>query len=317
MRVLVTGGLGYVGGRLVQHLADVQGHEVRLTANRPVEARPNWVSTHEVVDVDLGRATAGDLESALAGVDAVAHLAGLNVRQCAADPMRAIDINVRGTQALVAAAAAAGVGTFVHLSTAHVYGAPLAGRLDETVPPRPGHPYAWTRRAAEDIVLGTPAVGGTVFRLSNVVGAPRDAAADCWMLVACDLCRQAVDQGQLTLSGDGSEGRDFVCMSDTVEALSRALEGQADLNGGGLYNLGAGRTLRVADLADRIAAAAAERRLGRRPPVTTGPKRQEPPAAPLDYVVDRLAEAGFVPAGDLDRELDETLDACARFFGGE
>ena len=116
-------------------------------------------------------------------MDAIVHLAAMNEMDCARDPAAALEVNTALTLRLLNAAVAAGVRRFVYLSTAHVYGAPLRGHIDERALPRPVHPYAITHRAAEDFVLAAFDAGrieGVVLRLSNGVGAPAHAAVDRW-----------------------------------------------------------------------------------------------------------------------------------------
>ena len=149
--VLVTGGLGYLGGRILGHLDACGPYTLRASTRRPPRDRPAWAGTMRVVRADL--LDDGALAAVCDGVDTVLHLAAMNARDCAADPERAHIVNVTGTAKLLAAAETAGVRRFVYVSTAHVYGAPLRGEISEETVPRPAHPYATTHRAAEELVL--------------------------------------------------------------------------------------------------------------------------------------------------------------------
>ncbi len=148
--VLVTGGLGYLGGRILGHLEASGKYDLRVSTRCPPEDRPAWTGSIQVVQADLLVEDA--LAGLLDGVDVVLHLAAMNARDCAADPERARMVNVVGTGKLLAAAEKAGVRRFVYVSTAHVYGAPLLGEISEETVPRPVHPYAITHRAAEELV---------------------------------------------------------------------------------------------------------------------------------------------------------------------
>ncbi|MCB2100602.1 MAG: SDR family oxidoreductase, partial [Rhodobacterales bacterium] len=247
--VLVTGGLGYLGGRLLAHLREAGFGALRATSRRA--RRPAWFQDLDLVQT--GMDDFGGLVGACTGVDAVVHLAALNAQACGADPALARAVNVGGTERLLRAAHAAGVERVVYLSTAHVYGAPLAGRLDEhspTVSGNPGaqppaHPYATTHRAAEDAVRDWAGrTGGTavVLRLSNAVGAPMDAGADCWMLLVNDLCRQAVTTGRLALRGPGLDRRDYLPLADAVAAVAHLLAADRNVLGDGLFNVGSGES---------------------------------------------------------------------------
>jgi UDP-glucose 4-epimerase len=250
----------------------------------------------------------------------VVHLAAPNEIESEAQPLRAVEVTTGGTAQLVAAAVAAGVGRLVYLSTAHVYGAPLHGRLDERSLTRPVHPYAITHRAAEDFVLGASgrnAMSPVVIRLSNAVGPPADSAVDRWSLLANDLCRQAVTERKLVLKSPGLQPRDFVPMADVCRAIEHLLLAPAEVVGDGLFNVGAGESLRVIDLAERIRQRAALV-MGSDLPILRPDHGQVPPPPALHFDVARLRASGFVPRGplmqELDRELDDTLRFCQAAF---
>lgn len=316
-RTLVIGGLGYLGGRIVARLAETR--PVRIAAHRPAERWPDWSRDMDVAAVDLrDRAS---VDRAMRGVDAVVHAAGLNSRDCAADPETAADVNVVGTVRALEAAAAAGVRRYLYVSTVHVYGAPLRGRLAENGPIRPRHPYAWTRAAAENAVLAAAARGMETLavRLSNAVGAPMDPLADCWMLLCHELCRAAAAGADLTLRGAGLDRRDFVAMPDATAALAHLL----DLPVGawsearipeGVVNVSAGRTRSTLEVAEAVARLAAAR-FGVKPAVRRRePEPLEPPPPDCVVVNDRLRDLGFAPSLPLEAGLDELLDFCARRF---
>jgi UDP-glucose 4-epimerase len=307
--VLVTGGIGYLGGRIALHLAD-HGHKVRLTSRRAETAAPSWAEGMEVVGADF--AADNDFSALCRGVDGVVHLAALNAAECASDPDLARRVNVTGTENLFDAAGSTGVKRFIYVSTAHVYGAPLAGVLDEDTPPRPAHPYAETHLGAEEIVLAHDGPEGIVLRLSNAIVAAADAGADCWMLAANDLCRQAAGKG-LSLRGSGLDVRDFVPLLDVCRAVDHFLGLDGDTLGDRVFNVGGGSMTMLA-LAERIAGCA-EAVLGDRPDI----QRKEPApgeeALLLDYRIDRLLGTGFEPAGDIDDEIDATLRFCRQVFG--
>ena len=306
--VLVTGGLGYLGGQISVHLAN-HGWKVRLTSRRTAEDVPDWAAGMEVVGADFS--TKNDFSVLCRDVDAVVHLAALNAAQCAADPDLAKRVNVTGTRNLFDAAG--GTKHFIYVSTAHVYGEPLEGVINEDIPPCPVHPYSETHLAAEEIVLTGDGPEGLVLRLSNAIGAPADAGADCWMLAANDLCRQAAARNDLSLRGNGLEVRDFVPLSDVCRTVDHFLGFDGDALEVRVFNVGGGSMTMLA-LAERIAGRA-KAVLGVRPDI----QRKEPSPAEealqLDYRIERLLGTIFTPAGNIDDEIDATLRFCRQAFG--
>lgn len=307
-RIAITGGFGLLGGRLALHLGGA-GRAVRLIVHDVVRPRP-WAAPFETVVADV--TDAGALADAVAGADTVVHLAALNAQACAADPAAAARVNVGGTANLVAAARSAGVRRVLYVSTVHVYGAPLAGDLDEDSPTVNTHPYAATHRRAETLVRGAEGMEGIVIRLSNGYGAPADAGADCWMLVANDLCRQAALAGALALRGTGMDQRDFLPVADVAGAITHLLRLDGAHCAGGLFNVAAGRSTTVLALAERIAARAGAL-FGATPPITRAPGGDGSDPA-VRIATARLAATGFMPAVDHDAEIDATLRFCRTHF---
>ena len=310
--VLITGGWGYVGGRVAVAIARRGGWKVRLTSRRP-RPDPSWLPGAERVVMDL--LDRESVEAATSGVRAVVHLAAVNEMESAANPDLAARINSAGTRDLLESALGAGVERFVYFSTAHVYGAPLAGHITEAVEPRPVHPYASTHYEAERFVLAARAqrrVGGIVLRLSNGFGAPTHPAVDRWTLLVNDLCYQAVWHRRLVLRSAGHQQRDFVTLEDVGRATGHFLELPDSLCGDGLFNVGAGRSLSVWEMAQRVAQNC-RRTLGYEPPIS---RTESPPAEPvpeLIYDIGKLRGTAFVLQGDLEDEIRQTLQVCAGF----
>ena len=307
--ILVTGGLGYVGGRVARALLGAR-HPLTLLGRRPPERVPAWAAAARVVRCDLAD-PAADLAAHLHDVDTIVHLAALNEIDSGRDPVAALEVNGVASLRLLRAAATAGVRRFVYFSTAHVYGAPLVGRLDEQSLARPRHPYAITHRVTEDFVLAAHDSGtlqGLVLRLSNGTGAPADHGTDRWTLLGNDLCRQAVRDRALVLRSSGLQPRDFIGLDEVARAVEHFLA--RDDWGDGLFNLGLGRSALVWDMV-RLIAARCQAVLGFTP-IITRPDPQPGEVAPvLDYRVDKLMAAGFVPRDTLADEVDATLRLCA------
>lgn len=300
--ILVTGAGGYLGGRLVAHLRQA-GRSLRLVSRTAGAGTGEITMSGDLLDPAFAR-------RALEGVTAVVHLAAPNEIESEADPRKAIEVTIGGTLVLLQAARAAGVGRFVYLSTAHVYGV-LAGTIHEGSLPRPTHPYAITHRAAEDFVLAASRGGptGVVIRLSNAVGAPAHMNVNRWTLLANDLCRQAVTTGKLVLKSAGLQWRDFVAMSDVCRAIEHLLDLPADRLEDGLFNVGSGDALRVIDLAELIRDRAAAL-MGTSPEIIRPAPRDGESHPALTYSVDKLWATGFKFAGDLAEEIDATLRLC-------
>lgn len=313
MRVLVTGGFGFVGARLGVHLHR-QGHDVIL-ASRTANGPPAWLP--EAGTVRLDWQDRDGLAAACRSVDAIVHAAGMNAEDCAKDPVAALEVNGVATARLVAAAARSGVERFVYVSTAHVYDAPLVGHISEETCPRNLHPYASSHLAGETAVLHLAQQGsidGIVVRLSNAFGRPEHPATNCWMLLVNELCRSAICNGSLALRSNGRQLRDFVPMADVCTLLEGFVTRGGDGTAQRVFNVGAARSLAVIDMATKIQ----ERCVhlwGCRPDlrIPDVPAAAAPPE-PLSFSCRNLGGN----AADFDQrlcaEIDGLLQACNNWF---
>jgi UDP-glucose 4-epimerase len=312
-RTLISGGFGYLGGRLAQFLASHENYEILLGTRRQTQP-PFWLPQAKVVQTCWG--SPQSLQEICYGVDCIVHLAGMNAQDCAADPDAAMKINAVATAHLVQAAFRQKVKRFIYISTIHVYGSPLAGVITEETKPTSAHPYALSHQAGEDVVLASHQSGeieGIVIRLSNAYGAPVDKDANCWVLLVNDLCRQAATSGRLVLRSAGLQKRDFIPLHDVVRAIDHFMESPFDKFCDGIFNLGGEATYRIIDLAELIAERC-EAVLGFRPEIERPDSVPSESSPELNYQIDKLKETGFSLNGNIKSEIDATLEFCHKNF---
>lgn len=315
-KIMITGGLGYVGGRVAQHLAQQTDYEIILGSRHKTES-PIWLQQSRVMETLWS--SPDSLKHACSGIDSVIHLAGMNAQDCFADPVAALEFNAVGTARLLRAAIGQGVKRFIYLSTAHVYGSPLTGTITEKTCPINLHPYASSQRAGEDVVRAAHQRGeieGIVIRLSNAFGAAVEKNANCWMLLVNDLCRQAVTTEKLELRSSGLQRRDFITLTDVTRAVAHLIELPVDTCADGLFNLGGDSSLQIIELTERIASRCKE--VLKFSPALVIPKPASGEiSAELDYRIDKLKSTGFTLTGNIDGEIDATLLLCREAFDGD
>jgi UDP-glucose 4-epimerase len=251
--ILVTGGAGFVGSAVVRALA-ARGTPVLvvddLSAGAPVPAGVPFVRA----DVRDPAAMADAIGRARP--DAVLHLAAIHhIPTCEADPRRATDVNVVGTQTVLDAAERAGVGRVVLASSGAVY-APADGPLAETAALAPVDVYATTKIANEhQLAVWTARTGGTgiAARLFNVIG-PGDTNAHLVPDVVGRLTgARGPGAGPVPLAlGNLASRRDYVHRDDAAEALVALLDGDVP-PGFVAANVCTGRELSVAEVAGHVA----------------------------------------------------------------
>lgn len=313
-RVLITGGFGYLGGRIAVEIARTNNWIVRL-ASRKVRPEPYWLEGVETVDLDVMNPES--ISVAAKGCQAVVHLAAMNENQCVESPETAVNINTLGCLNMLQVAISQGVGRFIYFSTAHVYGAPLEGYIDEEKLPRPIHPYAITHHAAEDFILAyhdQEKITGLVVRLSNGFGAPTHPDVDRWTLLVNDLCRQAVDNRKLILRSSGVQQRDFITLTDVGRAAVHLLDLPKGKCDDGLFNVGGESSLSIWQMTQRIAERC-QVVFGYTPEVIRPEPGEDEASEKVIYDIEKLKRSGFTLAGDVDDEIDAMLVFCGDSFG--
>jgi UDP-glucose 4-epimerase len=253
MRLLVTGGAGYIGSVVAALLAD-DGHEVVVVddlSTGHADAVPAAATFRQ------GTIRGDDVRAVLAaGMDAVLHFAAKSlVAESVAHPARYWDNNLGGTLALLEAMRVAGTPRIVFSSTAAVYGEPERIPVTETDPVRPTSPYGASKVAVDTALAEHARMHGTAavsLRYFNVAGAAADAAGT-WRGERHDpethlipaVLATARDGGTLRLFGDdyptpdGTCVRDYVHVSDLARAHLLALDA-AEPGSHAVYNLGSG-----------------------------------------------------------------------------
>lgn len=314
-KILITGGTGYVGGRIAQYLAQFPEFDLRLTSRKSTPVRPDWLDRGELVQWNVSDPVVPS--SLCEGVDTVVHLAAMNEIDCAQDPLGALQVNGVCSVRLLQAAQTAGVRRFIYFSTAHIYGAPLAGGITESTLPRPQHPYAITHKVTEDFVLAARDQGkidGLVLRLSNGFGVPVAAEVNRWTLLINDLCRQAVTTGALVLRSSGLQRRDFITLVDVARCVDHLIRAARSECADGLFNLG-GEYVRSVYEITQLVATRCEAVLGFLPPIQRVSPQPGEEAPQLDYSIAKLKSTGFVLQGGVEQEIDATLKFCSQAFG--
>jgi len=219
MRVLVTGGAGFIGSHVVDRL-QARGHQPRIIDRIPSPDHGRELDTvlGDICDPETVR-------QAIAGCDVVIHLAAMaDVDEVATDPARTDQVNVRGTQVLLDAARDAGTTRFVYASTIWVYG-DAAGpeAVDEDTPlDLPKHFYTATKIAGEMYTASYGELYGlewTILRFGIPYGPRARPAA-----VVPAFTAKALSGQPLTIAGDGTQSPRFVYVEDLADGVALSLQ---------------------------------------------------------------------------------------------
>jgi len=249
MRVLITGGAGFIGSHIAQHF---QGKaEVVVLDNFRSGHRRNL----EGLQVELIEGSILDraaLDRAMRGVDLVFHLAAMiSVPESMLKPRECVEINATGTLHVLEAAAEAKARKVVLASSAAIYGDNPTVPKVETMAPEPKSPYAVTKLDGEyylEMFRRERGLATASLRFFNVFG-PRQDPGSPYAAAVPIFIEKALRGDPVAIFGDGGATRDFIYVKDIVGALVFAATQEA---AAGTYNVGYGRKMTVLELAREV-----------------------------------------------------------------
>ena len=250
MRVLITGGAGFIGSALANRLA-LEGHEVRVIDDLSSGERENLDPAVHFTRGDVSNIP--KLWSLLQGVDCVYHLAArVSVAESILYPRDYNDVNVGGTVSLMEAIRDAGVRRVVLASSGAVYGQQKSQPVKESAQLTPDSPYAVSKFSAEQYVHTIGSLWGietVALRIFNVYGPGQNLPVSHAPVVPRFL-RQAMNGGSLVVFGNGKQSRDFVYLSDVLDALCQSATA-AGVNRQ-VINIGSGVETTISELVNTI-----------------------------------------------------------------
>ena len=304
MKVLITGGAGFIGSHLADRLLEV-GAEVRILDDLSTGKREN-LPDHDALEFIEGDIRDTEMVSrCLEGVDAVVHLAAIaSVQASIDDPIRTHQVNFDGTLNLLEASRRTGIKRFLYACSAAVYGDTASIPVSENVALNPLSPYAVDKLTGEYYLLHyhrKHGLAATSFRFFNIYG-PRQDPSSPYSGVISIFVNRLQRNRPVTLFGDGSQTRDFVYVADLADLLARAVYG---LDGvGSVFNVGTGMRYSLLQLLEYL-----EKLSGRKI------VRQHEAARLGDIQhscadVSRLKQVfGSVPATSFDQGLNKLLES--------
>jgi len=246
---LVTGGAGFIGSHTVDALLD-RGDHVRVLDNFSSGHRDNLVDVQDRIDIIEGdirdKAT---VQKAVKDVELIFHLAGMaSVPKSMKDPLAAEAINARGTLDLLVAAQKAGARRLIFSSTCAVYGDDPTLPKIEIQRPIPKSPYAVAKLAAEgycQVFNESFGLETAILRYFNVYGPRQDPSSPYSGVISIFVDKMSRGQSP-TIFGTGEQTRDFVYVSDVVQA--NLLAGNVPGAVGRIFNIGRGQQISINQL---------------------------------------------------------------------
>jgi UDP-glucose 4-epimerase len=226
MKIVITGGNGYIGSRLSLYLSE-KGHQVTAICYPEIPFKKGW--NNKIFQTIVGDITQKKTieEVSKIGADVIIHLVSLDHFESEKNPDFVSKINVQPTWNLLDICTKNGLKKFIYFSTIHVYGKNQNGIITEKQHPTPYNAYGLTHYLSEEICNTYNRRSNTScinIRLSNSYGEPVFSDANCWDLVVNNLCLSAVNSGRIVLKGNGAPIRDFVNYQLICESIEQILQ---------------------------------------------------------------------------------------------
>jgi UDP-glucose 4-epimerase len=254
MKILVTGGAGFIGSNIVDRLLR-DGHQVIVVDDESSDAHENfhWNSKSENHKIDI--CNYEELKAVMKDVDIVFHLAAeARIQPAILNPIKAVKVNTLGTCNVLQAARENNVKRVVYSSTSSAYGRKNIPPLVETMTKDCLNPYSVSKTAGEELCSMYYKLYGletVIFRYFNVYGERQPTRGQYAPVIGLFL-KQKREGRKMTVVGDGLQRRDYTHVSDVVNAnmLAAFSDNQEIL--GEIFNVGTGKNHSVLDLVNMI-----------------------------------------------------------------
>jgi UDP-glucose 4-epimerase len=298
MKILITGGAGFIGSHIAEHFSSIAS-EIRVLDNYRTGYAKNLHGL-PITMIDGSVTNRALVAKAVEGIDFIFHMAAMvSVPESMHQPAECNEINVLGLLNVLEEASTAGVKKIVFASSAAIYGDNPTVPKIETMLPEPKSPYAITKLDGEyylDLYRREGRIESASLRFFNVFG-PRQDPKGAYAAAVPIFLDKALRNEEITIFGDGSATRDFIFVKDIVGAL--AFAALNDIHG--TFNAGYGGQMTIQELAETIIAAAGSNSRIIHSPERTGDVRHSRASA------DKLRAVGWKPQFTLEEGLANTL----------
>lgn len=253
MKILVTGGAGFIGSNIAGRLVEI-GHTVRVLDNFATGQRENlagYIDSIETIEGDIR--DFWTVAKATKSIECIIHEAALpSVLRSIDNPLTTTEVNINGTLNLLEASRFNGVRRLVFASSSSVYGDSPEPCKHEELKPRPKSPYAITKLAAEEYCIIFNQLYGletVALRYFNVFGPHQNPNSQYSAVIPKFIMKILADESP-TINGDGTTSRDFTFVENVINATLLAIEKKSAA--GNIINIACNQAYTINDLMNSL-----------------------------------------------------------------
>tara|TARA_B100001059_G_C17819375_1_gene577313 strand:- start:1169 stop:2107 length:939 start_codon:yes stop_codon:yes gene_type:complete len=309
VKILITGGTGYLGLRLIEYFLSDKKNKIYITSRRNKKINITGIENNFILSNSKNNLPP------LKKIDLIIHAAGPNAAEAKKKGKIAISESKCLTKIIIKYALENKVSKIIYISTAHVYKSPLIGVFNEKSKTNNIHPYALCNLVGEKEILKANKknnLNGIIVRLSNAFGRPIAKTNDCWTLLINDITRQLVLTGKICLKGNGSEKRDFISIENTCRALEHISKLKTKRK---IFNVGGNWTPTTYEIS-KIVSSRYKKITGLDSEILINKKNRTQISNDVDhlkYQIDNLLNSGFVLKNRTNiKEIDELIKFCIK-----
>ncbi|WP_145139452.1 NAD-dependent epimerase/dehydratase family protein [Paenibacillus sp. Y412MC10] len=223
MKIIVTGGAGFIGSNIVDSLVEI-GHDVFIFDDFSTGKKENVNKKAKCFNLDINSLEVQSLLVKLQPDVLIHHAAQVSVAHSIKDPLYDQNLNIRGTVNLLEGCSRAGVGKFIYASSAAVYGDPIHLPINESHSKEPTSFYGLSKYVPETYIKLYSDISDldySILRYANVYGPRQDPLGEGGVISI--FMNKIINDETLTIHGDGNQTRDFIFVKDIVSANLAAL----------------------------------------------------------------------------------------------
>ena len=248
MRILITGGFGFIGGNLISSLN--LKHELIISTRQKAIPEPFLIFPNLSIISHQDLLTDTKFPN---NIDVLIHLANMNSIDCEKNPSEAIDVNIVNSLHIFQNAIKKNVQHIIYFSTFQVYGNEISGIINENTLTKPDNIYSITHKAVEDILncycSNNKNTKYSILRLSNSFGAPFDKYTNIWHSFVNNLCYDVCKTKEILIKSKLNVCKDFIPIREVVKCTEYLIENS---NNNSIYNLSSQKTVSLLEMAELI-----------------------------------------------------------------